>query len=68
MINLNKEILKKTNLFSKIEFLPTGTAQIQSLYRKTQSELTATFKFEKKASFISSTDTVSFDTGIVIKL
>ena len=44
-ISVGKENLKNTNLFSTIGFIPCGSVEIQSLYRKTKAKLTATFKF-----------------------
>ena len=36
-ISVGKEKLKNTNLFSAIEFVPCGSVEIQSLYRKTKA-------------------------------
>ena len=55
-VSIGKENLKRTNLFSKIEFIPCGSAEIQSLYRKTKAKLTATFKFEKRVTMYSIND------------
>ncbi|MFA0815740.1 MAG: AIPR family protein [Anaerofustis sp.] len=58
-INLNTAVtlgvndLKATNLFSKIEFFPCGADEIQSMYRKTNEKLSATFKFEKRITMYS---------------
>ena len=55
-ISVGKENLKNTNLFSAIEFVPCGSVEIQSLYRKTKAKLTATFKFEKRITMYSISD------------
>jgi hypothetical protein len=55
-ISVGKENLKNTNLFSVIEFVPCGSVEIQSLYRKTKAKLTATFKFEKRITMYSISD------------
>ena len=34
--NVGKELLKRTNLFSEIKFIPCGSEEIQNLYRKTK--------------------------------
>lgn len=51
LLNIIKETKKEllsTNLFSNVNFKICGAEEIQNLYRKTFSELTATFKFEKR--------------------
>lgn len=55
-IEVGKETLKSTNLFSDIIFNPCGSAEIQDLYRKTKAKLTATFKFEKRVTMYSLSD------------
>ncbi|MCQ2471658.1 MAG: AIPR family protein [Clostridia bacterium] len=55
-ITVGKETLRATNLFSEIEFIPCGSAEIQSLYRKTKAKLSATFKFEKRITMYSISD------------
>ena len=55
-IEVGKEALKSTNLFSDIIFNPCGSAEIQDLYRKTKAKLTATFKFEKRVTMYSISD------------
>ncbi len=55
-IDVGNEGLKNTNLFSKIKFIPCGSAEIQDLYRKTKAKLTATFKFEKRVTMYSIND------------
>lgn len=55
-VSVGKENLKCTNLFSNIEFIPCGTVEIQSLYRKTKAKLTATFRFEKRITMYSISD------------
>lgn len=56
LLNIIKETKKEllsTNLFSNVNFKICGAEEIQNLYRKTFSELTATFKFEKKVVMYS---------------
>lgn len=55
-IEVGKETLKSTNLFSDIIFNPCGSAEIQDLYRKTKAKLTATFRFEKRVTMYSISD------------
>lgn len=55
-ISVGKESLRSTNLFSTIEVIPCGSAEIQSMYRKTKAKLTATFKFEKRITMYSISD------------
>jgi hypothetical protein len=43
-----RENLEKTNLFSKVEFIPTGAVQLQTLYRQTKNAIEKEFTFEKK--------------------
>ena len=52
-ISVGKENLKSTNLFSDIKFIPCGSVEIQSLYRKTKAKLAATFRFEKRITMYS---------------
>lgn len=56
IIELGKNKLRSTNLFSNITFFPCGFSEIQDLYRKTKSKLTATFKFEKRVTMYSISD------------
>lgn len=55
-VSVGKEALRTTNLFSSIEFVPCGSAEIQTLYRKTKAKLSATFKFEKRITMYSLND------------
>lgn len=55
-VSVGKEALRTTNLFSNIEFIPCGSAEIQALYRKTKAKLSATFKFEKRITMYSLND------------
>ena len=55
-ITVEEEALRSTNLFSKIETIPCGSAEIQTLFRKTKEKLTATFKFEKRITMYSISD------------
>lgn len=55
-VSVGKETLRTTNLFSDIEFIPCGSAEIQALYRKTKAKLSATFKFEKRITMYSLND------------
>jgi len=53
VIETNIKTLESTNLFSDINFFPCGAGEIQGMYRKTKSELSATFKFEKRVTMYS---------------
>lgn len=55
-VSVGKEALRTTNLFSNIDFIPCGSSEIQSLYRKTKAKLTATFKFERRITMYSISD------------
>jgi hypothetical protein len=55
-ISYGKTNLLNTNLFSNVEFMPCGSTEIQSMYRKTKSKLSATFKFEKRITMYSISD------------
>lgn len=55
-IHVGTDTLKNTNLFSTVEFKPCGSAELQSLYRRTKTKLTATFKFEKRITMYSISD------------
>lgn len=55
-VSVGKENLKSTNLFSDIDFIPCGSVEIQSLYRKTKAKLAATFRFEKRITMYSIND------------
>lgn len=55
-VSVGKENLKSTNLFSDVKFIPCGSAEIQSLYRKTKAKLAATFRFEKRITMYSIND------------
>ena len=52
-VSVGKENLKSTNLFSDIKFIPCGSVEIQSLYRKTKAKSAATFRFEKRITMYS---------------
>jgi len=56
VIAANKETLRGTNLFSNIAFYPCGSSDLQSLYRKTKSKLSATFKFDKRITMYAIND------------
>ena len=56
VINVGKETLRKTNLFSQIKFLTYGSEEIQELFRKTKEKYRATFKFEKRVTMYSEGD------------
>lgn len=55
-INVGKESLRGTNLFSNISFEACGSEKIQDLYRKTKEKLKSTFKFEKRITMYSIND------------
>lgn len=42
--------------FLNIKFIPCGSVEIQSLYRKTKAKLAATFRFEKRITMYSIND------------
>lgn len=56
VINVGKETLRKTNLFSQIKFLTYGSEEIQELFRKTKEKYRVTFKFEKRVTMYSEGD------------
>ncbi len=43
-----KENLENTSLFSRVEFVPSGAVQVQTLYRQTQNAVEKEFTFERK--------------------
>jgi hypothetical protein len=47
-IDIVKEDLKNTVLFSTVEFTPVDAAKLQSLYRQTRNAVTKTFNFPSK--------------------
>lgn len=53
---MGEETLRSTNLFSTIATESCGSAEIQTLFRKTNAKLTATFKFEKRITMYSISD------------
>lgn len=55
-ICVGKETLRHSNLFSNIDFIPCGSSEIQTMYRKTKAKLSATFKFEKRITMYSITE------------
>lgn len=55
-ISVGEEALRSTNLFSTIQSEPCGSAEVQTLFRKTKAKLTATFKFEKRITMYSISD------------
>ncbi len=55
-INVGKESLRSTNLFSNIDFVPCDSSRIQDMYRKTKGKLKSTFKFEKRITMYSIND------------
>ena len=52
-IDATRKALASLNLFSKIDVKMCGADDIQQLYRKTYTELTTTFKFEKRVTMYS---------------
>ena len=52
-IEATRKALASLNLFSKIDVKMCGADDIQQLYRKTYTELTTTFKFEKRVTMYS---------------
>jgi len=57
--------LKRTNLFSDVNFIPCGASEIQSMFRKTHSELSATFQFEKRVTMYSLSETELGYSGVI---
>ena len=55
-VNVGKKALQQTNLFSKVEFIPCGSGDLQDLYRRTKSPLKATFNFEKRITMYTKSD------------
>lgn len=53
VINSHVEALEQSNLFSKVRFIPCDAQIIQSMYRKSQQQLSATFTFSKKVMMFS---------------
>ncbi len=50
---VGKRTLKNTNLFSKVDFYPIGSSEIQDIYRKTKEKIVATFDFSKRVTMYS---------------
>lgn len=57
--------LRNTNLFSKVDFIPCGSEEIQNMYRGAISELSATFKFEKRITMYSINDDEVGYSGVI---
>lgn len=55
-INVGIQNLRSTNLFSSVKVIPCGSEDIQNMYRKATSSLSATFKFEKRITMYSISD------------
>ena len=64
-VEVGKNALRGTNLFSNIEFCPIGVNEIQTFYRKTTSTLTATFRFEKRVTMYSINEDEVGYTGVL---
>ena len=47
VVESHKDKLEQSNLFSEIKFIPCDAQKIQSMYRKSQQQLSATFTFSK---------------------
>lgn len=65
VIEQNKNKLKDTNLFSKVEFIPIGASQIQQLFRSTKEKSQATFVFSKNTTMTSSKNIKSVYYGVL---
>lgn len=64
-ISVGKNTLKSTNLFSDISFSPCGSDEIQNMFRKTLAKLSATFKFEKRITMYSISDSEIGYSGVL---
>nr|WP_319489358.1 AIPR family protein [uncultured Caproiciproducens sp.] len=64
-ISVGEETLRSTNLFSTISSEPCGSAEVQTLFRKTKAKLTATFKFEKRITMYSISDDEVGYSGVI---
>lgn len=65
IINAGQKTLSATNLFSKVDFIPCDSAEIQSLYRKTKAKLSASFRFEKRITMYSLSDNEVGYSGVI---
>lgn len=52
-VNVGKNTLLNTNLFSSIDFYAVGSSELQNIYRKSKEKLTATFEFSKRVTMYS---------------
>ena len=64
-VEVGKNSLLSTQLFSNVQFFPIGVNEIQDYYRKTKSKLTATFKFEKRVTMYSINEDEVGYTGVL---
>ena len=64
-VEVGKNSLLGTQLFSDVKFHPIGVNEIQNYYRKTKSKLTATFKFEKRVTMYSINEDEVGYTGVL---
>ena len=64
-VEVGKNSLLSTQLFSNVEFFPVGVNEIQDYYRKTKSKLTATFRFEKRVTMYSINEDEVGYTGVL---
>ena len=56
VIDQNVMALKATNLFERVEFIPFGSREIQSAYRKSTNDIESTFMFERRVTMFSDGD------------
>jgi hypothetical protein len=53
VINGHLANLDNTNLFSKLDFIPCGSAEIHQMYRKSKEQIESTFVFSKNVMMFS---------------
>ena len=53
VISAHKDNMERSNLFSRIQFIPCDAQKIQSMYRKSQEQISATFLFSKNVMMFS---------------
>lgn len=53
VIERNKKELSDLNIFSKVDFFPCGTKEIQNMYRNIKNKLTTKFQFDKNIVMFS---------------
>ena len=56
LISQYKKELFDTNLFADIDFIPLGSTDIQSAYRKSTNDIEATFMFDRRVTMFTNGD------------